>query len=315
MWKIFRWFIVASLVWSFGFVHNRHFDPEVRWIKKIYEQKIDHANEVKAYKRILIIGGSGTHFGIDALQIEQELNIKVINLGLHAGLGLNAILASVTHEIRPGDIVLFIPEYSLLTDDGSGYFSSMFAAAIGQPGLGGFGVEQKAKEIMLMGVPGSDRMVISIQKLSIKKLKKNLSAYFGQNTTFTEPEEGYPTNLDQRGSPITLPSGFPKPTSLEVKLSEQSLRRLIVFHQEVEQAGGILAFGLPWRLSKNDDQSIQSAQTVISALSKIAPVIYDQDLNLKSDPSLFGDTVYHLSPTGRKIRSSKIVNQLQSIIN
>ncbi|WP_049557456.1 hypothetical protein [Limnoraphis robusta] len=310
MWKIIRWFAVASLVWTAGYIHNRYLDPEVNWIKTIYEEKIERSSQIKGSKRILIVGGSGTHFGIDALQIEQQVGIPVVNMGLHAGLGLNTILASVASEIRPGDIVLLIPEYGLLADDGTGYFSSMFGAAVSQPGLGGFGVEQRAKEVMLMGVPGSDRIV-----QSIKRLQENLFAHFSENTSSTKPDGQYQTNLDQRGSPMILPSGSSTPDSLKVEISEHSLKRLNVFHQDVEQAGGILVFGLPWILSKNDDQSVEAAQTVISALNEIAPVIYDQDLNLKSDPSLFGDTIYHLSPTGRKIRSSEIVNQLQSIIN
>ena len=63
--------------------------------------------------RIIIAGGSNVTFGIDSELLETELNLPVVNLGIHAGLGLDFMLEELESVTRPGDIVLLIPEYFL----------------------------------------------------------------------------------------------------------------------------------------------------------------------------------------------------------
>ncbi len=313
MWKLTRWLVYASLVWLAGYTHNRH-DPEVQWIKSIYENKVERAeraSSTQTSRRLLIVGGSGTHFGVNALQIEQELGIPVFNMGLHAGLGLNAILATVSGEIRSGDIVLLIPEYDLMAKDGTGYYSSSFGAAIKRPGIGGVGSQQVVKEIMLMGVPGSDRIV-----QSIKRLQKSLFSTYAANASTSETRlQSYSNdNIDERGTPVVLPSGNPQPTSVKNSISEFSLLRLKTFRQRVEEAEATLILGLPWILVKNDEKdTLPTVQAIANTLAEIAPVVHDEDLNLKTNSTLFGDTNYHLSPKGREIRSSAIAQQLKDI--
>ena len=235
-------------------------------------------------------------------------------MGLHAGLGLNAIMASVSDEIRSGDILLLIPEYEILGLKGTGPFASSFAAATNQPGLGGFGLEQTVKEIMLMGVPGSDRIV-----QSIKRLQRSLYFIHGANTstnkTRTKSYSRHLDNIDEQGNPLRLPSGNPTPTSFENSISEHNLRHLKVFRRNIEGAGAKLVLGLPWLFSTNDEQCLQNVQSITNNLSEIAPVLYEEDFNLKTDPTLFGDSVYHLSHKGRELRSSALSKQLQKILN
>ena len=50
-----------------------------------------HADSIKAGK-IILAGGSNLAFGIDSKQLEETLGMPVVNLGLHAGLGLHFIL-------------------------------------------------------------------------------------------------------------------------------------------------------------------------------------------------------------------------------
>lgn len=66
--------------------------------------------------RLIIAGGSSSAFGIDSERIEQSLDgrYQVVNSGLHGGLGLRFIVAFVEAHLRPGDVVVLVPEYSLL---------------------------------------------------------------------------------------------------------------------------------------------------------------------------------------------------------
>ena len=311
--KLTRWIIVASLTWIAGYSLNRYHDPEVRWIKSIYEDKVELADSVNASRRLLIVGGSGTHFGVDAVQIEEELGLPVFNIGLHAGLGLNALLASVSGEIRSGDIVLLIPEYGIITTDGTGIYSSSFGAAINRPGIGGFTPHQVVRETMLMGVPGSDRII-----QLIKRLQNNLPPTDAVNaSTNTIRDNSYSgDNLDERGSPVFLPRGKPEPANIkDQSVSDYSLLRLKAFRNQLEEQEATLVLGLPWVLVKNKEESLQTVQPIANILAEIAPIVYDKELNLKTNSKLFGDTVYHMSPEGREIRSLALAQQLERIVS
>jgi hypothetical protein len=295
---------IFCLAWIIGLVHNVYFDSEVVWIQKLYQEKIELAEAIKTSPRLLVVGGSGTHFGIDAQQIEREVNRPVINFGLHAGLGLNTILANLSGNLRPGDMVLLIPEYGILVGEGTGKFSSGFAAATQRPGLGGYGAKQTAQEMLMMGIPGSDR-TIQMLKASIKRL---LSPQ--QNTQLA----GYGGTLDERGDPLKLPEGTAKPDRLEEQISEFAIRRLKAFEAEIKQNHATLIFALPWVYATLNSQSSNTVQQTIGNLTEIAPVLYGANYNLKTDLSLFGDTAYHLSEQGRNLRSLELAQQVRQFL-
>jgi hypothetical protein len=62
--------------------------------------------------RIILVGGSSLAFGINSEEIESQTGLPVINMGLHAGLGLQNILNEMRGEIKQGDIVILSIEYS-----------------------------------------------------------------------------------------------------------------------------------------------------------------------------------------------------------
>jgi hypothetical protein len=66
--------------------------------------------------RIILCGGSNLTFGIDSREIEKAMGIPVINLSLHAGLGLNFIVNEIKYAARPNDIVIVSIEYYMMVD-------------------------------------------------------------------------------------------------------------------------------------------------------------------------------------------------------
>lgn len=66
--------------------------------------------------RIILIGGSSLAFGVDSALLERALpGYQVVNFGLYAGLGTAVMLDLSRDSIRPGDIVLVLPEQQALT--------------------------------------------------------------------------------------------------------------------------------------------------------------------------------------------------------
>lgn len=303
-WKIGSWIAVAGLAWSAGYVYNVRYGGELSWLRMMYEQKMAMAAQVKAPKRLLIIGGSGAHYTVDAERMQQELGIPVLNLGLDGPVGLDVILPSVSGAIRSGDIVLLIPEYMLLIDqeEGLGDRSGSFGLAIGQPGLGGVPPKQLAQDILMLGSPTLKAATKSAMDIVEKG---RLTGYYSDPIS----ANGDPTVLRTRVSTKWWQLGLRRP------LTKHAKERISQFHEEVEAKGATLIMGLPWVYAKTDSETVRNVQKTVDELATIVPVLYDKNsLNLKADSSLFADTHYHLNHEARKVRSSELVQQLRSVI-
>lgn len=108
------WFLI--LPWfSLAFVNNYR-SYEVNFIDGLYQRKHIAAERAgaRAPGRLVIVGGSGALFGVDAEVISAKLGIPVVNFATHAGLGAEYILDRAKRELRPGDRVLLCLEYELI---------------------------------------------------------------------------------------------------------------------------------------------------------------------------------------------------------
>lgn len=306
MWKPLKlapWFVAAGAAWSVGFVYNVYYGGELSWLRSMYFQKVALAEEVKGSRRLLVAGGSGAHYTVNSQIIESGLGMPVLNLGLDGPVGLDVILSSTLDQVRPGDIVLLIPEYLILLDeDGFAERSVPFSVAIGKPGLaGGLGVKQFLQDFWLLGIP-SLRPVI---KSSVDLVTKGkLTGYYADPIT----DRGDPTTVNPRsGDWWELPIKEP--------ISRHAIARIAQFRQEVEARGGTLVLSLPWVYASTDKQTVTNVRNTAAQLNQIAPLVYDRDsLNLKTNSDWFADTHYHLQPEARKIRAEELVEQLKPVI-
>jgi len=62
--------------------------------------------------KLVLAGGSNLAFGIDSAGIQDALHIPVVNMGLHAGIGLGRILDDISPFLNSGDMLLIVPEYN-----------------------------------------------------------------------------------------------------------------------------------------------------------------------------------------------------------
>ena len=69
-------------------------------------------------RRLLLVSGSSTHFGISAADLESALGLPTINYGSHAEMSFSVILGNIKRLVRPGDVVLLSPEYERYSGPG-----------------------------------------------------------------------------------------------------------------------------------------------------------------------------------------------------
>jgi hypothetical protein len=82
------------------------------WCHDINTRKLARAQSIRGPK-LLVVGGSGTLFGISARQLEAHLGVPTVNFGTHAALGPAYILHLVRQAAKPGDTVLLAIEFGL----------------------------------------------------------------------------------------------------------------------------------------------------------------------------------------------------------
>src|SRR4051812_31724248 len=75
------------------------------WAHGLYQRKTFAADRIQEPK-IVIIGGSGAHYGYSAREISRETGLPVVNFGSHAGLGLPYILYKARKVLKPNDFAV-----------------------------------------------------------------------------------------------------------------------------------------------------------------------------------------------------------------
>lgn len=89
---------------------------EARWVHDMMQTK-HRAAAAAAGPRILVVGASGAHFGVDTNMIEAATGRPSINLGGHGGLGLAYMLREARRAARTGDTIILSIEYAVLDID------------------------------------------------------------------------------------------------------------------------------------------------------------------------------------------------------
>lgn len=300
--KLLPWLISLTIAWLLGFTYNVYFGGIIGWHRKAYNDKLALATNIQAEKRLILVGGSGTHYTPNSEYMEKKLGFPVINMGLDGKLGLDVIFPSVLKEIKKGDIVLAIPEYlMLLDDDGIGTISIQFSLATNQLNLINVSPKTFLDNTWMLGIPGLKSVVKSGVDLATK-------GYF---------DEYYADPITKRGDPSRTWHRKSKwwQLTIDKPVSKYSLERITKFKQEVEAKGATLILSLPIIYGSRDAETIKNVQKTADELAKIAPLIYDKEtLNIWQDSSLFADTHYHLLPEARIIRSQQIIDELQPIL-
>lgn len=111
-------------VW-FGLIRMLPGPVEARWIEGMYQRKEMAAASIVGPK-VVLIGGSGTHYSYLAGVLAAQTGLAVVNLGTHAGLGGEYLLHRAHASLKSGDTAILALEYQLLFQTPPSSLLSMF---------------------------------------------------------------------------------------------------------------------------------------------------------------------------------------------
>jgi hypothetical protein len=293
--KLWAWLLLAAACWTCGYLVNvSALDSDLAWAVALDRRKGEIAQAAAGAPRVLLVGGSQTHFSVDASQLERESGCRALNLGLHAAVGLNAMLERSLERVARGDLVLLLPEYATLAGDGTQWLTAAFGAAVGRPGIGGAGFEQRA------------RLAFAAGTTSLTSLGKSawvaLGGAAGRSAQLHE--------VGERGDAMVfLTDQRPTEAVESISVGTPALERIAIYAQELQARGATLVLALPWLYIPESGRvkALAAAGTVAARLAQVAPLLeHSPGHNLQANPDLFSDTNYHASPAGRELHTRRL---------
>jgi len=253
--------------------------------------------------RIIIVGGSNTIFNFDSYQIEKEIGLPVINMGLHAGIGLRYELSEIVDQLQDGDIVIIIPEYAqffknnleggrilirLITlNPGSIRYLSSWRQVLAM--FRDMGLETRSKLMSMLGFYDRTEIYRRDEFNSKGDLTSHLESDFsGENLAMQAYEM---RSLDN--------------------FNAQSIEIINNFVNQASLNGAAVLFAFPAIPEVNyydNKMNIEQLYTRLESELK-------SEIILKPQESIFSllkfyDTLYHLNGDGRQIMTERILRKL-----
>lgn len=300
--KLLVWLLLAAACWTCGYLVNASaLDSDLAWAVALDRRKGEIAQAAAGAPRVLLVGGSQTHFSVDASQLGRESGCRAVNLGLHAAVGLNAMLERSLERVAPGDLVLLLPEYETLAGDGTQWLTAAFGAAVGRPGIGGVGLEQRA------------RLAFAAGTTSLTSLGKSAWVALGGAAGRSAQLHA----VGERGDAVVfLTDQRPGEAVESITVGAPALERIAAYARELQARGATLVLALPWLYVPESARAkaVAAAGAVAARLAGVAPLLeHGPGRNVQTNPAFFSDTNYHASPLGRELHTRLLGEALRPL--
>lgn len=266
--------------------------------------KVERMQSIQEPK-IILVGDSNVNFGIQSQMIEESLEMPVVNLGLHGGLGSAFLERIALLGINEGDIVVLM----------MGNYSS--GSNIPDKELAWITIE-KHKELWNI-VPEEERlnMLKAYPAYSLKAAVNWLvnGQEAGEGTCYARSAfneygdiELRPGEENRDENPIVTSANAVVPT-----VSSTNIARINEYNSYILECGATLVIaGFPVPADENgpDAAAFDAFQAELKAGVQ-CPVISDfKDYFIPTNQ--FYDTIYHLTSKGATTRTEQLIKDLEN---
>jgi hypothetical protein len=268
---------------------------------------IDKHNRIEQLNcpKIIFAGGSNLAFGLNSEEVENEFSIPVVNLGLHAGLGLNFILNELKNTIKNGDVVFLSIEY-LLEPEGDYELKKNTSNSY-----------KEALKYYTFDLRAEIRIDIDRTRKNINSYKQNEKV---ANNLNPEIQVYSREAFNKYGDVIAhLEKNPPKELKDRGVLNYSywtGINELNEFYNYAKSKNVEVFFiypNFPITEFKKNQEVIEKLSMDLSNNLKIE--ILNTPYDFVFPDSLFFDTVYHLNKKGRELRTKKLIELIKKRAN
>lgn len=288
-------FILSLVFFSLSLTFKRKYSPKTDYLAAIIDKHY-RLNKIDS-NRLILIGGSNLTFGINSQTIVDKLNVNVVNMGLHAGLGLEFMLNEVKPAIKKGDIIVLCLEYPLYLD---GFKPDIDLISFTQH----------------LYPPSKDYYHFNIEEIFLANYAK-FKKHFEEQTIKIDPVfnrqkfDKYGDNIGHLGLP-GLPELRDKERigKLEVDKSAKLIKQFETACNQKKAKLLISYVSYPKSQYQRNKKAIDDLNQLLhQEISSIYFINKPEDYIFNDD--LFYDTVYHLNGKGREIRTERFIKDLK----
>ncbi len=260
--------------------------------------------ETQPHPQLIVTGGSNVAFGLDSELLGERLSgYAVIDLGLHAGVGLGFMLAEAEAATGPGDVVVVSPEYQHFARTQK----DMLVAVL----------EQRPRSLAYVparDVPGLlDRGITDGGRVLRESLWRRLHG---------APASYPPYSRDSFNAlgDVVAHRSLPAPERIDrfvfKDLTEGSVRatarRLNAFGARCRKRGGrayLIWPPIPRLVFEQNRESLELIQAALTGVLEIPALNRPEDVAF--DTRFFFDTPYHLTAAGARRRTEALAASLR----
>ncbi len=265
-------------------------------------------------KRIIIVGGSGMAFDVDSSLIKENFpEYEVVNMGMYAALGSNAILNLTMSQIHNEDIVIFAPEQNEQT------LSNYLGADYAWQSLDGaydmipyFFSSEDNSALMLAAFPrfAADKLQLFITDTAPDPTSVYRQSAFNE---YGDIKDHLPENI--------MTDGFDKNTTIVYDrsiISDDFISYLNNCNRTITQNGALLLFAYcPANTSAVNDIIDYGNEDTLDLYHSYLKSQLEFDIigdphNSCLDPAWFYDTNYHLNSSGKILYTRQLIRDLKA---
>ena len=258
--------------------------------------------------RLILVGGSAAAFGVDSALLARELpDYQPVNFGLYAALGTRVMLDLSIKELRPGDLVVIMPEQQrqALSDtvgadafwqavDGDFSALACLHARDFGPLLGAFPRFAGAKfRYFLTGAPSPDGVY---RRGSFNAVGDVVNPLCSANIM----PDGYDTTMPVRFDPSMLDTDF--------------CDALNAYTAQAESVGAVVLYHFP-PMNALAVENAEDIDTYADYLqSQLTAPLAGDPHTCVMDAGWFYDTNFHLNVSGKTVFTRQLIRDLKAVL-
>lgn len=326
---------VCGLYVALFFFQLGPFVPADYWIREAFIIKEHLAKEAEGRPRILIMGGSGSLFGIDSGLIQHETGMRTVNLAIHGGLGFDFMAKQTLRVVKPGDVVLAPLEPNLIQLPileqwfannimtwGGWYFDSLsvlekarFLFAVDPVrvvagGLNRYFDDRLLEELRLARRSPAEKIIADMEKTwAAGSQPETPLSFYEQMNRNGDVEISRGSNREFKAYHRGYLEG-------DARVRPEFVRRFTAFRNELQEMDARVI--LLWPATMTDEAFDLSRETDREAVAAFEKNLGRHGIYVVGSPfdshfprELFYDSNFHLNTKGREIRTSRLVQLLK----
>lgn len=290
--------ILGILAAALFFIPNNKIPDNSLFANIDKHQRLSSTNSPK----VVLVGGSNWPFGVKSPMIEETLGMPVVDMGLHAGLGLDFILSEVEKDIQEGDIVVVSLEYHHFLSRKMYHGEDVLAALL-------FDVNRECLQYVNFGhwMTLMPNVCLYASKKLIDISPKAVDDF--EDTFTRESFNEYGDEVAHYGLPSTVTSGAK--TALDQRVYPKAVKRLCAFEQLVKTRNAkFVLVACPYPKPQYQMDAAVIHDIVAHVESAGLQFMIKPEECLYPDSLMF-NSFFHLSEKGAEMRTEKLIEVLK----